>query len=111
MPSTADLQAILNPRLDVSAEQIENFCCRWKISELALFGSVLRNDFRSDSDVDVLVSFDESEDCWNLFDLIKMKQELEAIFQRKVDLTEKSAIKNPYSRKEILNTYRVIYVN
>ncbi|MSP63393.1 MAG: hypothetical protein EXR72_24235 [Myxococcales bacterium] len=49
----------MQARLDLDRERITDFCCRWKIRELALFGSVLRDDFRDDSDVDVLVAFDD----------------------------------------------------
>ena len=47
----------ISPKVEVSQDAIASFCHRWKITEFALFGSILRDDFRSDSDVDVLVSF------------------------------------------------------
>lgn len=95
--------------IDIPIARIRDFCVRWKITELALFGSILRDDFRSDSDVDVLVEFapDAEWDYWDGWP--EMLEELEKIFGRKVDLVEKVALKNPYRRHEILRTHRVIY--
>jgi uncharacterized protein len=82
------------------------------VSEFALFGSVLRDDFRPDSDVDVLVSFPSYEATPSLFDHIDMQDELEAIFGRRVDLISKKGIetsRNPYRKKAILESARVVY--
>jgi predicted nucleotidyltransferase len=84
------------------------FCQRWRVSEFSLFGSILREDFCSDSDVDVLVSFTEDAE-WSLFDVVKMKEELENMFGRKVDLVQKQGLRNPFRRHNILRSYRVIY--
>lgn len=92
----------------IDPHQIADFCRRWKVTELALFGSVLRDDFRPDSDVDVLVTF-ESGAPWTLWDLSRMRFELEAIFGRKVDLVEKKALRNPFRRQAILADQRVVY--
>ena len=87
---------------------LDAFCQRWKVVELALFGSVLREDFTSQSDIDVLVTFtDEAE--WSLLDIVQMRDQLEQIFGRPVDLVEKSAIRNPFRRKAILGSQKVIY--
>ncbi|WP_313949402.1 nucleotidyltransferase family protein [Leptolyngbya sp. FACHB-261] len=83
------------------------FCQRWRITEFALFGSVLRDDFRSDSDVDVLVTFSANQG-WSLLDWVDMKEELKAMFGREVDLADKQGLKNPYRRHEILKTHQVI---
>lgn len=88
---------------------IEEFCHRWRIGEFALFGSVLRSDFRPDSDIDVLVTF-ASDAKWNLWDFVAMKEELEALFGRSVDLVEKPALRNPVRRSAILASQEVIYV-
>jgi predicted nucleotidyltransferase len=88
--------------------QIADFCRRWKVVELALFGSVLRADFRPDSDVDVLVTFEPGAP-WTLWDLSRMRIELEAIFGREVDLVEKKALRNPLRRQAILSDQRVVY--
>ncbi|MCX6582863.1 MAG: nucleotidyltransferase domain-containing protein [Candidatus Aminicenantes bacterium] len=87
---------------------VDNFCQRWKIREFSIFGSALREDFSSRSDVDVLLSFLESAQ-WGLFDLVDMKEELEKIFGREVDIVEKEGIRNPFRRREILRTREVIY--
>jgi uncharacterized protein len=92
--------------------QINDFCQHWKIVELALFGSILRDDFHADSDVDVLIAF-SSDATWNLLDLVKMQQELEEIFGRDVDLIEKRTIEQSHNwirRQEILSTAQTIYV-
>ena len=89
-------------------KKIADFCRRWKVTEFALFGSVLREDFGPESDVDVLVTF-EPKAPWSTFDLVEMMEELKAIFGRHVDLVEKEGLRNPYRRYEILKT-REIYV-
>jgi predicted nucleotidyltransferase len=94
--------------LEIPYSQIEAFCRRWQVSELALFGSVVREDFNSNSDVDILVSFVQDAP-WSLFDLVAMKSELEAIFGRNVDLVEKDALRNPYRRKSIFDEMKTIY--
>jgi predicted nucleotidyltransferase len=95
--------------IDFDREAIAAFCRKWAIRELSLFGSVVRpEEFREDSDVDVLVTFEEPV-RWSLFDLVDMQDELERFFGRKVDLVSKGAIRNPWRRKSILTSYRVIY--
>ncbi len=101
---------LLTKRIPFNAAKIAAFCKRWKISEFSLFGSVLREDFRPDSDVDVLVSFHEQAG-WSLWDLIDMQEELESMFGRKVDLVEKEALRNPYRRHSILNGREVVYAS
>lgn len=95
-------------RPTVDPAQIADFCRRWRVTELALFGSVLREDFRPDSDVDVLVTFEPGAP-WTLWDLSRMRIELEAIFGREVDLVEKKALRNPFRRQAILANQRVVY--
>jgi uncharacterized protein len=87
----------------VPQEQISEFCRRWQIVEFALFGSVMRDDFRPDSDVDVLVSF-APDSHWGLGDYVDMQLELSEIFGRQVDLVERSGLQNPFLRREILNS-------
>jgi uncharacterized protein len=99
------------PRLEPPREQVAEFCRKWKVDELALFGSVLRDDFRPDSDVDVLLTFAPDAGI-SLFDYTDIQDELEAIFGRRVDVVSKRGILqggNPFSQKEILGTARVIY--
>ncbi len=99
-----------NERITVPRMKIEEFCHRWKIAEFALFGSALREDFRPDSDVDILVSFEKGAD-WDLFDWVNMIEELKGIFGREVDLVEKTSLRNPFRRHYILNTQKVIYAS
>ena len=98
--------------IDLPQRQIADFCRRWRITEFALFGSVLRDDFGSDSDLDVLVTF-ASEADWGLLDHLRMEQELSALLSRKVDLLSKRAVErshNPLLRQETLNSAEVVYV-
>lgn len=94
--------------IEVPQERIEAFCRKWKIRELALFGSVLRDDFRPDSDVDVMVIF-EPDARHTLFDRAEMIEELKEIFGRDVDLVRKDRISNPFRREHILAHHRVLY--
>jgi predicted nucleotidyltransferase len=89
---------------------ITQFCRRWKIRELALFGSVLRADFGPASDVDVLVTFADDAD-WGLLAHVQMQQELATILQRPIDLISKRALEqspNWVRRQAILNTAQVV---
>jgi hypothetical protein len=98
--------------LQLPVEPIERFCRVWKVAELALFGSVLRGDFRPDSDVDVLVTFAPDAE-WSVFDLTRMEEELSALLGRKVDLVERRAVEqseNYIRRRQILSTAEPVYV-
>lgn len=88
--------------------KIAEFCRRWHVTEFSLFGSILRDDFRPDSDVDVLVTFAPNAQI-NLFDLVQMKLDLEKLFHRPVDVIEKDALENPFRKREILRTAKVVY--
>lgn len=96
--------------LFIDRDRIGDFCRRWSVTEFALFGSVLRADFGPDSDVDVLVTF-APDAPWTLWDLSRMRTELEAIFGREVDLIEKKALRNPYRRQAILAGHQVVYAS
>lgn len=95
-------------RVDIPKEQVASFCRKWKVREFSLFGSVLRDDFGPDSDVDVLISF-EPVAIWDLFDLVAMRDELMVMFGRAVDLVEKEGLRNPFRQRRILSTREVIY--
>ena len=99
---------MVSRNIDIPKSEIEAFCRKWEIKELSLFGSVLRDDFRPDSDIDVLVSF-EPDAPWDLFHLVDMRDELMALFGRDVDLVEKEGLRNPFRRRTILDTREVIY--
>src|SRR5262245_47525581 len=98
-------------KTSLKREEIAAFCQRWQIAELAFFGSVLRDDFRPDSDVDVLVTFASGVE-WSLFDHIAMEEELSALLGRKVDLVSRRVIElssNWMRRKTILETAEPFY--
>ena len=95
-------------KVEIPFDRIAAFCRKWKIHEFSLFGSVLRDDFRPDSDVDILVEF-EPQHPWSLYDIVDMQDELKALFNRQIDLVMKGGLRNPVRRKEILDTRRIIY--
>ena len=94
--------------IDISESRLDELCRKWKVTELSLFGSILRDDFGPDSDVNVLVVF-QPDAPWSMWDLMDMKAELEALFGRPVDLVEKEALRNPWRKRQILSTYEVVY--
>lgn len=101
----------MNPRLNITDDQLAAFCRKWKIVEVWLFGSVLRDDFTPQSDIDVMVRF-EDDAPWSLFELAEMKLELEDALGRAVDLVEKPQVekhRNPWTRHEILSTAQRVY--
>ena len=103
--------SILQQRLNLSSEQINQFCLQNKIQELAIFGSVLRDDFNPDSDLDFLVVFDPNRKL-SLMDLVGIQYQLEDLTGRNVDLIEKRSILNSHNwirRQNILSTAKTIY--
>lgn len=99
-------------RIDIQPDVIGDFCRRWRIVELSLFGSVLRADFGPDSDIDVLVSFDPAAE-WRYFHLLDMKDELESFLGHSVDIVEKRLIEgsgNYIRRDHILTNRETVYV-
>jgi predicted nucleotidyltransferase len=87
--------------------RLDALCERWRIRELALFGSAARGELRPESDVDVLVTFAAGEH-WSLFDLVRLRSELESLFGRPVDLVERDSIRNPFRRKAILDSLEIL---
>ena len=103
---------LTSDRIAVPDEQVAAFCRQWQIVELALFGSVLRDDFGPESDVDVLVTFAPSA-RWSLLDLVRMEDELTALLGRPVDLVERAAVEqseNYIRRRHILQSLEPVYV-
>jgi predicted nucleotidyltransferase len=92
-------------------EKIAQFCDRWQVTEFALFGSVLREDFRPDSDIDVMVEFHpEAHPTFSTLD--QMEAELKTIFDRDIDLITRQGIatsRNYRRRNQILSSAQVIY--
>jgi predicted nucleotidyltransferase len=90
--------------IDYDKEKLRDFCRKWKVTEFSLFGSVVRDDFGPESDVDVMVRFADDAD-WSLFDEVHMEDELVEIFGRDVDLLTRRAVersRNPVRRESIL---------
>jgi len=99
-------------KIDIPYSKIEEFCQKWKIVEFSLFGSALRDNFRPESDIDVLVTFAPDTKI-SLSDLLSMEDELKQIFGREVDMIQRKSIErseNYIRRKHILNSAEVIYV-
>ena len=95
---------------EVPKDRIQAFCRKWRVKELAIFGSALREGFGSDSDVDVLVEL-ERDHGLSLYDWVDMIDELKGIFGHDVDLVGNEGLKNPFRRREILRTAEVIYAS
>jgi len=97
--------------INIPIKEIDAFCSKWLVKQMAIFGSALRDDFDpKTSDIDILIEF-LPEASWG-FEIATIKQELEEIFKKPVDLVSKKAIeksKNPYRKKEILDSSKVIY--
>ena len=120
LPSLRDIISVAEPSpramkangsLEIPDEALAAFCRRWRIRELALFGSALREDFGPDSDIDMLVRF-ERDVGWDLWDIIDMQEELGAIFGRPVDLVDRDAVegsRNPFRKAAILRNSQVVY--
>lgn len=99
--------------IDLPKEKITDFCNRWHVREFALFGSALREDFGKDSDVDVMVDFEQGTRR-SLFDMVSMADELGLIFGRDVDLMTRKDVEQSHNyirRKAILESLEVIYVS
>jgi uncharacterized protein len=96
------------PKFEIDDSVINSLAKKYKVKELALFGSVLRNDFNDLSDIDILVEFDDNKE-YSLFDLFTIKSEFEKAFGKDIDLIEKQSIRNPYRRENILKNAKVIY--
>jgi len=97
--------------IGIDKNRLEDFCRRWKIINLSLFGSVLREDFTDTSDVDVMVSFQPDAD-WSLLDHVAMREELMVLFSRDIDLVTRKGIersRNALRREAILESAKVLY--
>jgi predicted nucleotidyltransferase len=98
------MDTILMPSRDALA----GLCRRWRVAELAVFGSVARGASRPDSDIDLLVTF-QPDAPWSTLDLVDLREQLAALFHRPVDLVEEKAIRNPYRKASILHDKSVLY--
>ena len=91
-------------------KEIQMLCNKYRVKEFSVFGSSLRDDFNENSDIDILVSFEENAEI-SLFDLMDLENELSEKLHRKVDLVEKEALKNPIRKKSILESREVVYAS
>lgn len=101
----------MNLKIPVDQGAIEAFCRKWRIIEFAFFGSVIREDFQPESDIDVLVTF-APDAHWSLFDYVEMQDELTELFRRRVDFISRRGIENSRNarrKREILESAEVIY--
>lgn len=95
--------------IELNMDKIKTLCVKHKVNKLFVFGSVLKDTFTNESDIDFVVDFEKldlSDYADNYFDL---KDQLESIFNRPVDLLEEKGIRNPYFRKQIENEKHLIY--
>ena len=103
----------MTPHIHIPPHRLSAFCERWQITELALFGSVLRDDFRPDSDIDILVEF-KKEARHTLLDIVQIQEELKAMVGREVDLVERAGVeesRNHLRRRAILDSAETIYAD
>lgn len=98
--------------INLDSDVLAKFCAKWKIREMSVFGSILRDDFTPESDIDFLVDYaDDAE--WDLFDIFHMEEELERIVGRSVDVVDQYALEcdgNRFIRVQIDKTAEPIYV-
>ncbi len=94
--------------LHVEDAVIADFCRRWKIVRMEIFGSAARGELRPDSDVDVMVTF-EPHPGWSLYHLVQMQDELAALFKRDVDIVESGSVRNPFRARTIERDLQVVY--
>lgn len=101
----------IHPKVDATSEQIAQFCRKWQIVRFELFGSVLRDDFGPESDVDVLATFDPGA-RWTFRDDMAMQEELAKLLRRPVDIVERRLVEqspNWVRRRHILESARPVY--
>ena len=101
----------MNPRIEIPMDRLSEFCQRNRISRLALYGSVLRDDFTPESDVDVLVEFEPDARVGLAF--FTMQDELSDMLGRRVDMNTFQGVegsRNWLLKEEILGTAEVVYV-
>ncbi|HEX8324445.1 MAG TPA: nucleotidyltransferase domain-containing protein [Tepidisphaeraceae bacterium] len=99
---------VANARLPMSETALADFCRTFGVAEVSLFGSILRDDFRPDSDVDVMLAFQPGYG-FTFENMPQIEDALQAIFGRPVDVIEKNRIRNPLRRQSIMSSYQVLY--
>jgi len=103
------LEKLKRNGISLSYSEIFDICARYSIVELGIFGSSLRDDFGDSSDIDFLVTFKPDAKI-SLLDIMDLEEELKKKFNRDIDVVEKEALRNPYRRKNILETSEIVYV-
>ena len=96
------------PKIEINENKVADIASSYKILELYIFGSALRQDFNDKSDIDILIRLSK-DSGYSIFELIEIKGKFEKLFNRKIDLVEMEGLKNPYRKKEILRTAKKIY--
>jgi uncharacterized protein len=104
------LQKLNNNGITISDKEIEFICEKYQIIELSVFGSSIRSDFKTSSDVDFLVSFKDKARI-TIFDLIDLQNEFSTLLNREVDIVEKESLKNPIRRKNIIENREILYAD
>jgi predicted nucleotidyltransferase len=102
------LEKLQKNGLILNYSDVVRLCEKYNINELSLFGSSIREDFSQNSDVDILVSFNNNAEI-TLFDIMDLEKEFSDLFKREVDIVEKESLKNPIRKNKILSTREIIY--
>ena len=102
------MDKLLKNGVSLDYNEVINICKKYFIKELSLFGSSIRDDFTQNSDIDILVSFEQNLTI-TLFDIIELEDELSKIFNKEVAILEKESLKNPIRKNKILSTREIIY--
>jgi len=98
------------PKIEINDKKVSEIASSYKILELYIFGSALRQDFTDKSDIDLLIKLSK-DSGYSIFELIEIKSKFEKLFNRKIDLVEIDGLKNPFRRAEILKTAKKIYAS
>ncbi len=99
--------------IDLNSHAIHEFCRKWKIKELCIFGSILRDDYRPDSDIDLLADYEQDAE-WDLFDHMEMEEDLGQIVGRSVDVLDRIGVetcRNRFLKSEILSSIEPIHAS
>jgi len=97
--------------IEALTPKIESFCAKWRIRELSMFGSAISGGLKPQSDVDLLVTFEDGA-AWTFFDFAAMQDEMEELFGRKVDLVSRKGLessRNHIRKDAILSSAQVLY--
>jgi len=102
------IEKLNNNGIFLNYDSIVQLCKKYYITELSIFGSSIRDDFTQNSDVDILVSFDNNSPV-TLFDIMDLEKEFTKIFRKVVNIVEKKSLKNIIRRNRIMSTREIIY--